>query len=451
MIEIVNFSKFKASVSTFLFCTVFLFYTGQQEGYAQELTDSDSVPEFYNDNFLRYSDFVYKNSIKTVKIHREGWDLSHPIIELNGEDKILLSFDDLRAEIADFSYKLVHCNSRWEPSDLMSSEFIEGFEENQIEDYELSFNTFQKYTHHWLTIPNENIKATISGNYIIKVYEDFDEENLVLSRRFMITENNVNIEAEVKQSSIIDLRKSHQEIDFKIRPGISLSDPYSEIQVVLMQNGRWDNKIDNLKPLFIKDNLLIYDYDEDNSFAAGSEFRYFDIKSVRYQSDRIKSILFKKPFYHVDLLEDHKRTFKVYFYNKDINGKYFIDIQEAVNKEIEADYVYVNFTLPFDAPVVNGNLYLFGLLSDWSFSNTNKMKYDYEKKAYTLTMFLKQGYYNYEYVLLEDGETAGNVSYIEGSHYETDNDYLILVYLKGINERYDRLLGIKIINSMKRF
>ena len=449
MIRISVFFKFESIISRLFLFSIVLISIFSNRTFAQDNFAEDTVPEFYNENFLRFCDYIYKKNIKTVKIHKEGWDLSYPIIELGGNDKILISFDDLSDDIVDYSYKLIHCDANWNPSDLMSSEFIDGFEENQIDDYELSFNTFQKYIHYWLSIPNENIRPIISGNYIIKIYENFDEENLILTKRFMITENIVNIEAEVKQSSIIELRKSHQEIDFKLRPGFSLNDPYSEIQVVLLQNGRWDNLIDDLKPLFIKDNLLIYDYDEDNAFPAGSEFRYFDIKSVRYQSEKIKTIRYEKPFYHVDLINDYKRTFKVYFYNKDLNGKYFIDIQEGVNKEVEADYVFVNFTLPFDAPVVNGNIYVFGLLSDWSFGNSNKMKYDFKKKAYSLTMFLKQGYYNYEYVLLEDGKNAGDVGYIEGNHYETDNDYLILVYYKDIRERYDRMIGLKIINSMK--
>jgi hypothetical protein len=63
---------------------------------------------------------------------------------------------------------------------------------------------------------------------------------------------------------------------------------------------------------------------------------------------------------------------------------------------------------------------------------------------------MKQGYYNYEYAFLKDGTTDGTASYFEGSHYETENDYMILIYYRNPQDRYDRLMGMGMANSVNK-
>ncbi len=400
---------------------------------------------------MRYENYIYKENIKTILLHKQGWELSYPIINLNSEDKLKLSFDDLDGDIKDYYYTIIHCDASWQPSDLLPADYIEGFIENQIQDYKYSFNTLYRYIHYNLIIPNENIKPKISGNYILKVYEDYDETNLVLTKRFVIVEHKVTISANVKRATLLDLRRSSHEIDFTLSySAYSINNPYRDIKVVIAQNNRWDNVITNLKPLFVKYNELVYDYEEGNVFSGGSEYRYFDIKSVRYQSDRIWKIHYEKPYYHIYLFNDEKRTFKIYYFYQDLNGKCFIKIQEGEDSEVEADYVYVHFTLPYDSPIIDGNIYVFGGLSDWSFNTNNQMKYNFDKKAYELTMLLKQGYYNYEYVCVKDGSKVADNTFIEGSHYETENDYIIYIYHRDISSRYDKLIGFEIVNSLRK-
>ncbi len=415
---------------------------------AQENHTNDD--DYFYENYLRYENYIYKENIKTILFHKQGWELTYPIINLNSEDKLKLSFDDLDGDIKDYYYTIIHCDANWQPSDLLPADYIEGFIENQIQDYKYSFNTLYRYIHYNLIIPNENIQPKISGNYILKVYEDYDETNLVLTKRFVIVEHKVTISANVKRATLLDLRKSSHEIDFTLSySAYSINNPYRDIKVVIAQNNRWDNVITNLKPLFVKYNELVYDYEEDNVFSGGSEYRYFDIKSVRYQSDRIWKIHYEKPYYHIYLFNDEKRTFKIYYFYQDLNGKCFIKVQEGEDSEVEADYVYVHFTLPYDSPIIDGNIYVFGGLSDWSFNTNNQMKYNFDKKAYELTLLLKQGYYNYEYVHLKDGSKVADNTFIEGSHYETENDYIIYVYHRDVNSRYDKLIGFEIVNSLR--
>ncbi|MFH2096201.1 MAG: DUF5103 domain-containing protein [Bacteroidota bacterium] len=434
--------KYLVFCALFAFTLLPCFYSAAQ----------DSInTEFYNDNYLRYKNHTYKDYIKTIQLHKEGWELGYPFITLNSSDRLVLSFDDLEADAKSYSYTFLHCEADWTPSNLMQNEYTEGFTENEIRDYNYSLNTLYKYTHFSVTFPNEDIRLTLSGNYIVMVYKDFNKDSLILTRRFSILEPKVEVIAVVKAATILDERKYSQEIDFTINHGgYPINDPYGDVKVVVTQNNRWDNAITDLKPVFVKDRELVYDFDYGNVFKGGSEFRNFDIKSVRYQSQYIKEILYEKPYYHIYLQNDEPRRFKIYFYDQDINGRYYIKIQEGDDSNVEADYVYVHFSLPYDAPVIDGNFYVFGALSDWNFKLENRMKYNFERKAYECTILLKQGYYNYEYAFVKDGTDFADDSYLEGSHYETENDYVIYVYHHDFTSRYDRLVGVQIVNSITK-
>ncbi|MBU0766012.1 MAG: DUF5103 domain-containing protein [Bacteroidetes bacterium] len=417
---------------------------------AKVLAQPDDADDYYDNNYLRYDNHTYKDSIRSVLVHKEGWILTYPVIKLNSETGIVLEFDELGNEINDYSYTIIHCDANWKPSEISQSEYIDGMYDERIMDYAYSFNTFQEYIHYRVTIPNETMDIRASGNYIIQIYEDYDREKLVLTRRFCVAEDKVVISAQIKRPSNLDRRDSGHEIDFTLNcSGVRMMNPFNDIKVVISQNGRWDNAITGLKPLIVNNNELMYDLEEGNVFDAGSEFRFFDIKSIRYQSERISRIVYEKPYYHVQLVPDEVRTFTVYFFNQDMNGKYFPEIQEGEDNSVEADYVWVYFTLPYEAPMIDGNFYVFGGLSDWLFNKSNRMIYNFEKKAYRSSMLLKQGYYNYEYAFVKDGSDCADITFLEGSHYETENDYIIYVYHRDLSERFDRLVGVEIINSLR--
>jgi len=396
-------------------------------------------------------DKIYKESIKSVLFHRAGWELTYPIIELASNEQVCLSFDDLTNEVKEYSYTLIHCDANWCPSVISKVEYLDGFSDNRFYDHALSFNTYFNYVHYTLLLPNEDIRIKISGNYILKVFEDFNEENVILTKRFAVSESAISIKAEVKRPVIQPLMDTGHEVDFSIIYGhLPVHDPYSEIQVTVCQNNRWNLTISDLKPLFYKDGVLEYSDQTDNILPGGNEYRYFDIKSLRYQTEYVKNIEFKHPYYHVELFPDKPRSGKVYFYNEDINGRYFIDIQESNKKDTDADYVYVHFTLPYDAPLTDGSVYVFGALANWSVNESNKMEYNFERKAYELTMLLKQGYYNYEYVFVSDRSPVIDAFLFEGSHYQAESDYVIYAYYRTNNSRYDRLVGYQIVNSVRR-
>ena len=398
------------------------------------------------ENYIRYDDYIYDDSIKTVLLHKFGSQMNYPIINIRAKEFIKLSFDDLRRDNSIYNYTVVHCDANWEPSDLEQNEYIEGFFEDELFDFEYSSNTDLYYTHYNLTLPNENMKMTLSGNYIIMVYKVNDAAHPILTKRFMMYESNVSVEMNIKRATDVNESYFRQEVDFKINhDGYDIKDPFGRLNVVLMQNYRWDNAISGLEPKFIKDTELNYDFNNgENVFDANNEFRAFDLKSIRYNTIRVKKIEFSifDKMQHAYLLNDERRSFKQYYSKVDLNGNFLIKRNEGDNSEIEADYVKVHFTLPYSTPINDGSLYLFGKFCDWKFKEELKLDYDTVNRQYTKEVLLKQGYYNYLYCFVKDGsKNTGDIAMVEGSHYETKNEYSILVYYREINDSYDRLVG----------
>ncbi|MCK4749526.1 MAG: DUF5103 domain-containing protein, partial [Bacteroidales bacterium] len=350
-----------------------------------------------------------------------------------------------------YSYTIVHCDADWYPSGLSVEEYMSGFAHQAIHDYSLSFNTYVNYVHYRLKLPNEDVKILISGNYVIKVFEDFDENKLILVRRFSVSESLASITGNASRPVMDPYRDDGHQVSFKVYLGsLSIYDPYSEIKVAIQQNNRWNMCIRTLKPLFVRENELDYNYQSENIFKAGNEYRYFDIKSMRYMAEMVQNIEYKAPHHHVYLYPDHPRNNGRYFYREDLNGRFFIEVQEGVNRDTESDYVHVHFTLPLEFPIVDGYLYVSGSLNNWEYNEINRMEYNFDKKAYELNLLLKQGYYNYEYVHIRENSRFPDATYLEGSYYETENDYVVYVYLATNTSRYDRLIAYQILNSIRK-
>ncbi len=393
---------------------------------------------------------TYSSTIKTVLCHKKGWSLSYPIIRLGSSEKIQLTFDDLTEDTRNYTYSIIHCDRNWEPSLINEADYIDGINQVQVLDYEFSFNTTINYIHYAIELPNQDIQLRYSGNYIIKVYEDFDKEHPVLTRKFMVIEPKVGVRPQIKFTMNAEIRKAYQEVDFTIdHPNFEINNPLEDVKVSIFQNGRLDNAIYNLKPQFIKQGSLIYNYNKELIFEGGNEFRWLDIRSVRYQSARVKDIVYHEPFYHVEMFPDNIITDASYFFRNDFNGKYVIENRENRDPEIESEYVMVHFSIPRQDPFFEGDVFLLGEFTDWQFTNASKMRYNPSFKNYETTILLKQGFYNYQYALKKTQSDEASVMRIEGSYSETENDYLILVYYRSIADQYDRLIGVAQTNSIK--
>ncbi len=416
---------------------------------ADPLIFPDSAEEYFTDNTLRYEDYIYKNNIRTVQLSSDPSILSDAIIKLNSEEKLFLSFDDLDSDYKVYSYSIIHCNAKWEPSDLLTAEYLDGFAENPISTYRFSRTTLQRYTHYSTSFPSEDLKLTKSGNYLLKVYTNNNPEKLAFTKRFMVFEEKAEVNISVHAPTIVADRNFKQEIDFTINfNSTDISNPYQEIFPVLLQNGRWDNAITGLEPGFVKDQQAVYDFEEGNVFKGGSEFRWFDTRSLRYQSERIQKIeKDSNSMYNVWLMPDEKRTYKRYVGSNDINGKFLIKTTDGGSDDVDAEYAWIHFFLPWDPPTQEGNMYVFGAFCNWRCQPETRMKYNYSLKGYEATIFLKQGYYNYQYVLLRDNDKAADDFFVEGMHQETENEYTLLVYYHRQGSWIDELVAAKKANS----
>lgn len=420
----------------FLLNSILLFTAGT-------LTGADPDTLIYNDN-------VFSDNIKTVQLYKEGWNLSFPSIKLNSDEKLDLHFDLIGSQAETYYYSFIHCDKDWKKSDIFPNDYLDGFYENPIDEYNPSFNTTVNYFHYKLSFPNDRVKLTISGNYIIYVYPYNEPEKPVLTMRFIVTEDAANVMIDMHRPQLTSGDNARQQVDFTVGlNGISVPDPYRDIYSFVLQNGRWNNAKKNLKPEYFGNNELKYSsLSQKNIFMGGNEFRYFDIKSIRYVSEYISRIDFLAPLYNVSLKPSENREFKPYFYWKDFNGKYFIASQEGKDPETDADYLNVFFTLPASDIVTGGQMYISGNLNNWLFNSNNLMKFNPSKGQYECTMLLKQGWYNYEYVFLKDGDSEGIASKFEGSHYETENDYMVVVYFRNPRGRYDRIIGTGTANTL---
>lgn len=409
--------------------------------------------DYVNDDQLRYEDWVYKSNIKTALLHESSWDNAAAILPLNGTEKLELSFDDLDADKKNYSISFVHCNANWEPSDLMSSEYMVGFFEANILNFSYSTVTLQKYTHYSILFPQTNMQFSKSGNYIVYVYLDNNKDKLILTKRFMIFEDKITVVANIRQAIGNDEQYEKQHIDFSILNGAyELTNPFTDLKVIITQNNRWDNAINNIKPTFVEPRQLTYSLDDKSTFTGGNEFRYFDTRSLRTYTERVESIYKDSSYkYNLVLKRDEPRAYKGYSYYNDLNGGYLIKNQDAVGSpDTEADYVMVHFFLAYDNAQSEGNFYVLGKLTDWRLGKSNRMTYNYKRLGYECDILMKQGYYNYTYVFLKDKQKAGDETLTEGSHWETENDYAIYVYHRQRGTYYDQLVAIKRLNSFRK-
>jgi hypothetical protein len=365
-------------------------------------------------------------------------------------ESLSLHFDDLGPEVRPFRFTVIHCESDWSTTpDLPVSDYIAGFQDEKIDRFEYSYNTTTPYIHFTATLPTPDMQLKLSGNYLLVVYDE-DPEKVVFTRRFMVMESSpVSVGGKVIQSTRMEDRQTRQQIDFVLDlNGFTIMDIGRELKVVVQQNGRWDNALRLGKPRFARGDELDYRYDEQIAFNGGNLFRSFDTKSLLYQSERISRITYDT-VYNVFLLADLPRAFKQMTTGNDLNGRFYIKNEEqAENSHIEADYAWIHFFVPWPSMMSAGKPYLMGELTSWNMDGKSQLNYNFNLKGYEAALFLKQGWYDYIYVVKENGKTTGEESYIEGSHWEAPNEYTIYVYYQQAGSGFDRLIAVGFLDAM---
>ncbi len=398
-----------------------------------------------------YSNQVFRAGIKTVEFYNTKKQPSFPLIRLNSDEQLLLAFDDLEGSTARYYYTIRHCDEDWKESNLSPAEYLQSFTEDQIQNYNYSTATVQKYTHYELKLPNDNIKPKISGNYILKVYLDGDQSNTVLTQRFYVVESKISVMAEIAPSSAdVSSRQTNQKINLQIDYGsLRVQNPNYDIRTLIMQNARPETAQFASQPSIIRGTSLIYNDLGTNDFPGLNEFRHFDTRSLKLNSERVARI-YRDTANTVVLLTDPTLDQPNYVFNYDNDGNFYPGNQDGSDPRIDADYAHLYFSLASTKPGGAGSAYIVGQFNNYRLDERSKLQYDAGRNRYTTQILLKQGVYDYAYVWLPDGAGKPDNAYFEGTHFETENNYQLLVYYHPAGARWTELLGFRALTTNKK-
>lgn len=395
------------------------------------LSAQDVIREFAGEN------------IKSVSFTKKGFPISYPVLENGVGEPIVLSFDDLGENAKSYYYSITLCNSDWTETRLSPSEYSQGLFSFPVTNYQPSINTLVHYIHYEIEFPNNNIPLVLPGNYIVKVFET-NPDNPALVKRFVYVDSKVDIQAQIRIPTLPEFRDGSQQLDFSIfNPDFPVSNPHQELKVVIIKNFDWNTALTNLKPQFVRTGSLEYNYTRENLFIAGNEFRNFNINSRKYPSPDVIGIEHNGQNYVAILATDKPRN--TYFFKEDINGLFVNENKDVRNPDntVESDYFEVKFSLNANILPYEGDIFIYGALTGFNFTDENKMLFNADKNVFEKTLQLKQGYYDYQYVFLPKATGTFDETQIEGSFSETENEYFIFVYYKGFGERYERPIGYK--------
>ncbi|WP_299666296.1 DUF5103 domain-containing protein [uncultured Polaribacter sp.] len=387
--------------------------------------------------FLLFSTSFYAQNIKTIQLRPLQENNFSAMVPLG--TVLELSFDDLDADSKEYQYKIEHMTHDWQKSRLLSSQFINGFDQNTIINVTNSFNTLQNYTHYSVRIPNVNTVLTKSGNYLLSVLDSYDE--VVFTRKFVLYENLATVPVSVARSRNTKTLNTQQTIQFAINhPGIQINNPGQEIHVTIIKNNNWNEIITGLQPTFFKPNQLLYTYTNKTNFWGGNEYLNFDSKIIRNKSLNIVKITKEDVFNHY-LYPFTYNEFRAYTYNPDINGQFVVRTLEGNDNNTEADYALMHFSVEVADMIEEKEMYVYGAFNDFSITDENRMYYNPETKTYTASILLKQGFYNYTFATIGTDNFV-NTHEINGTFFETENEYTVIVYYKPFGSLYDRVIGI---------
>lgn len=381
--------------------------------------------------------------IKTISLGVVDNASGLAIINLN--DRLVLEFDVLNNLEEDFYYVIEHFDSDWNSSQLMKTEYLVGMDNLRIVDYVNSFNTYQIYSHYRLQIPNRQTRLRVSGNYIIKIFDDYDD--LVFSRKFMVVEPMANVAVQIRRSRDVALINETQSVDFNVTPTTSnFNNPLETIKTTVLQNNNLKTAVHGLKPQYIMGNQLVYRYTNASLFWGGNEYLFFENKDIRATNLGIQYIDLQD-LYHSYLYTNIERSRLKYTFNPDINGGFKVTVLDREDPRIEADYTYVHFSLSA-REFIDATVYVYGGFNNFSTSKENEMVFNPKKGVYEAKLLMKQGFYNYKYVLV-DKENTLHEGAISGNFDETENNYKVLVYYRDLGARYDKLIGLGEANSIQ--
>jgi len=386
---------------------------------------------------------VFSDQVKTLQVGVMDNLWAAPVIQLEGDDLIEISFDVMGLEPNAYTYTLTHCNADWTQSQLVQSEYMNGFQNRVIEDYAVSFNKTMDYVNYRLTFPNEDIFLKVSGNYLVQVFPP-NSNKPILHACFSVVEPTAHISMEVTSKTDKGINSFYQQVNFSVSYGNEVKTPLQDLKIYVQQNNRTDNEAVLVKPLMVQNNRLVFEHNPALIFDGGNEYRSFEMITHQYAGLNIEAVEFHEPYYHTILRPDLIRSQRPYTFTEDINGRFVVRTLSGTDYNYEADYHIVHFYLPCEKPF-SENVYILGELFNNILDERSQMDYSIQDKGYIKTEILKEGYYNYLYVTRKNEQSPANPTAIEGNFFQTENEYQVRVYFRPMGGRYDRLIGFNTI------
>ncbi len=399
-------------------------------------------------------DFVYDTKIKTVQVFVNNVYVQIPAIELGSNGVFKINWDDTAGDRKFYKYRLVHCDQNWQPStEIVTTDYLQGFNDELVEYYELSRNTEVFYTYYEMYLPNSRTQFAASGNYLLHVYEN-DPNYPIFTKRLVVAETMAKLNIAVIPASDVSLYPTHQEVFFDVfSDEFLIRNPLIEMSSVVIQNGDWTTTIGPSNPsrLGSQQSYGIYDRRGEFTFPGRREFRFFDMRSIRAGGEGVSNKKITRDAVFVSLYPQRSTYNDSPSFRRDFNGRFTIDNYDAPDRNISSKYAYVQFELQDSPYLSSGNIYVRGSFTEWQCYPENKMKYDETTKSYFVDILLKQGFYEYEFVeeyINTDGSSTFTHEFTEGNNRRTENDYTVIVYYRPVGERYDRVIKVGVVNSL---
>ncbi len=400
----------------------------------------------------RDPDAIYMSNIHTPQLFLTGNQYGYPIISLGSTSSVELHFDDFDNYVKTYYYTYQLCNADWTPVDLSTFDYIDGFSQNRLVQYRQSSIATTKYIQYQASLPERSCLPKKSGNYLLKVFLNGDTSKLAFTRRLLIVDNQIPVAAQILQPFNPEQFKTHQKLQFSVDvTKLNVLNPQQQIKVVALQNYRWDNAVIGAQPAFLRQGVYEYNGEKDFVFPAGKEYRWLDLRSFRYFSDRVKTINRDVQPYDVIAAPDGERTTQRIVSYADLNGFYQISCTDADNPFWQGDYGNVHFLfVPNNRqPYIGKDLYIEGQMTDYKTNLASRMRWNDSLGVYEGNLLLKQGYYTYLFATKDVGKRnmLPQMDVTEGNYWETENDYTVLIYYRSFSDRADELIGIRTINS----
>lgn len=412
-----------------------------------QTTSKDSSELYVFDTNFQWEG-IYDSHLKTLTFRSiQDW-YSYPVLDLHFQKSYLIEFDDFREEQVEYYYRLIHCNRDWTPSELDPLDYMDGFTEGPLDDYYYSHTLSHRFIHYQLLFPRQDSHFKVSGNYLLEIYPYHEPQRTVLSKRMVVIENLLTFDEKRMTPAFSRYHRTHQSLRFTVDfTDAEIAYPMTELKATILQNGRWDNALTDIIPSYYDSHRAYYNLQDQYFFKGGREFRYVDLINLVSPHDNVLEKQMRGDTITIILKTDSMATNQPYSMKRDLNGRFYIGKKRKLRDWMDEEYIQVNFSLAANKPFENANVYIRGELSSWCLNNAYKMRYNRATANYEASLLLKQGIYNYQYVLSRDGSQEIDDFSLEGNYWNTENDYLIFIYQRPFNGHYDRVIGFTKINS----